>query len=446
MIAAKEEAAAAIPKMTFIDNWLDESSWSSWCPADNESRRLETPFKLPPNLWSPYHSFQTPKSMLRRVRNSDLHVTDTDYRHSLRCRDIHVNHQDPPPDLVPRAQDLLSRTRSSPELDDEVVQHLIRASRRVEEEEEAATVPHLAPHITPAVEMLPDKRLASNAGQLWCNSVPIPVMPSARKHKLPPLPKPQPGLIFGYSDTAFTENQSEAIDLLVDRQSGRSYAVPDLKVRFPFLQVEFKSQGEDRTHRIATNQAAGAGAIALNGNLELIRRGFGLDDFDYAEPRYFSISMNHEQARINVHWLAARARVDGQPYGFHVQPLSKYRLDHENGLRTLSRAIKNILDHGVQVRLGTLCDALDAYRERVINNEDGAADELTQQPQEDEPEAQAGQVISAHRAAAPALNDNNVSSRSERSQGSRSVARTCVAQTRLKEFSGPLTGFVSSVG
>jgi hypothetical protein len=95
------------------------------------------------------------------------------------------------------------------------------------------------------------------------------------------------------------------IDLLIDDQFGRSYAVPDQKIRFPFLEIEFKSQAKNGTHYIATNQAAGAGAIALNGNMDLIQRSFGMENFDYDEPQYFSVSMDHQLACVNVHWLRA---------------------------------------------------------------------------------------------------------------------------------------------
>jgi hypothetical protein len=91
------------------------------------------------------------------------------------------------------------------------------------------------------------------------------------------------------------------IDLLIDNQFRRNYAVPDQKFRFPFLNIEFKSQAKNCTHYVATNQVAGAGAIALNNHLELIRRSFGAESFDFDEPQFFSVTMDHKLARINVH-------------------------------------------------------------------------------------------------------------------------------------------------
>jgi hypothetical protein len=124
--------------------------------------------------------------------------------------------------------------------------------------------------------------LALNADQVWFKSVPVPFNPSILTNPFP-LPKPKPNLTFGYSETAFTRNQLETINLLVDDQFGRSYAVPDQKFLFPFLDVEFKSQAKNGTHYVTTNQVAGTGAIALNSNMELMQRSFGAEDFDYDE-------------------------------------------------------------------------------------------------------------------------------------------------------------------
>jgi hypothetical protein len=81
--------------------------------------------------------------------------------------------------------------------------------------------------------------------------------------------------------------------------------MPDQKLRFPFLNIEFKSQAENRTHYIATNQAAGVNAIALNGNL---KRGFGAEKFDFNESQFFSVTMDHAVAgSIRGHnWTAYR--------------------------------------------------------------------------------------------------------------------------------------------
>lgn len=116
---------------------------------------------------------------------------------------------------------------------------------------------------------IPDQSLVRNSNQLWFNSVSGPLDPMVLNNPLP-LPRPKPDLVFGYSRTAFDREEFTTIDLLVDDRLGWSYAVPDQKLRFPFLNIEFKSQAKDGTLHVATDQVAGAGAIALSGKLELI--------------------------------------------------------------------------------------------------------------------------------------------------------------------------------
>jgi hypothetical protein len=328
------------------------------------------PRKPAPVLPSPDKSFERTISTSRKSEKSAASVHDTDFHQSLRYRNIFIERENPSPELMRRAQKITSRSRASPEMDDATIQKLKDKSRMLRNEAEEEIIQQLAPRIIPAMDELPDQRLARNADQPWFNSVPVPLNANVLTTPLP-LPKPKPDLAFGYSQAAFTEKQLMTIDLLVDDQFGRSYAVPDQKVRFPFLEIEFKSQAKNGTHYLATNQAAGAGAVALNGYMDLMQRSFGLEKFDYEEPVYFSISMDHELARINIHWLKAPAEEGGQ-HSFHVEGLSKHLLDDSNGIRSLSRAIKNILDNGADARLRTLCGALDAYREAVIRNRNAA--------------------------------------------------------------------------
>ena len=327
------------------------------------------PRKDAPVLPSPQISFENSISTSRKSERSAASVHDTDYRQSLRYRNIYIEREDPPVELMRRAQRIISCPRASPEMDDATAKKLRNKARRLQDEAEEEIVQQLAPHIIPAMDEIPDQRLASNADQAWFNSVPVPLDSSILTNPLP-LPRPKPVLAFGYSEAAFTRNQLGAIDLLVDDQFGQSYAVPDKKLRFPFLDVEFKSQAKNGTHYVATNQVAGAGAIALIGNMDLMQRSFGMKDFDYNEPQFFSVTMDHAYAQINIHWL--RAPIEGGQYSFHVEGLSQHLLRDENGLRAVTRAIKNILDYGADTRLQTFCKALDAYRETVVRNREAA--------------------------------------------------------------------------
>jgi len=336
------------------------------------------PRKPAPVLPSPDKSFEGTISTSRKSEKSAVSVHDTDYHQSLRYRNIFIEREDPPLELMRRARRITSRSRTSPEMDDATIKKLKDRARRLRNEAEDKIIQQLAPHIIPAMAEIPDQKLEMSSDQRWFNAVPVPLDQSILTRPLP-LPRPQPDLAFGYSEAAFTRNQLGAIDLLVDDQFGQSHAVPDQQVRFPFLQIEFKSQAKNGTHYIATNQAAGAGAIAMNGYMDLMQRSSGMEKFDYEEPLYFSISMDHELVRINVHWL--RAPAEGGQHSFHVEGLSKHLLDDAKGIRAVVRAIKNILDNGADARLRTLCSALDAYRETVIRNRNAASVQREQQPE-----------------------------------------------------------------
>jgi len=49
-----------------------------------------------------------------------------------------------------------------------------------------------------------------------------------------------------------------------------------------------------------------------------------------------------------------------------VKRLSRHFLDNPIGIRAVIRAVKNVLNYGSDERLRKLCEALNAYREKVI--------------------------------------------------------------------------------
>ena len=356
-----------------VERWLNDSCSSRRLPVEDVARLVDIADTMSRRhsaaLPSPRDSFDRSTSVSKRSERSTASVHDSNYRHSLQYRNIYIERENAPTELMRRAHKIISRPRASPELDDAAIQELKDKSRRLQEDAEEEIAQQLAPEIIPAMKRLPDPNLARNAHQQWSNSVPIPLDRSILTNPLP-LPKPKPDLAFGYSQAAFTRDQLGTIELLVDDQFGRSYAVPDQKLRFPFLDIEFKSQAKNGTHYVATNQTANAGALALNGSIDLIQRSFGMEKFDYEEPQFFSVTMDHQFACVNVHWI--KAAVDRRAYSFHVDGLSQHLLRDAKGIRAVIRAIKNVLDYGADIRLRGLCSALDAYREAVIRDREAA--------------------------------------------------------------------------
>ena len=266
-------------------------------------------------------------------------------------RNIYIERKKPPKGLVWRAREIIMGPRLSPEVDDATAEKVADTSRELQTESEEDIIQQLAPSVIPGMNKVPDRRLASSAGHQWTNFAPVPLDPSILTNPLP-LSKPKPDKAFGYSEEAFTRNQLATIDLLTN-------ATPDKGLLFPFIDIEFKALAKGGSHIIATNQAANAGAIVGHGLVELTRRASGLDNLDYNEPQFFSLSMDHIYVQINMHWL----NVEDEQFRFHVERLSKHFLDDANGLRTVQRAVKNILDWGRDKRLRKIRKLLDVYRD-----------------------------------------------------------------------------------
>ncbi|KAI9856048.1 MAG: hypothetical protein M1813_009268 [Trichoglossum hirsutum] len=205
---------------------------------------------------------------------------------------------------------------------------------------------------------IPDRKLISKASHQWTNFVPVALDSSVLIRPIP-LSRPKPDKIFGYSKKAFTRNQLATIDLLTDTD-GRSYAMQDKGLYFPFIDIEFKALARGGSHVIATNKAANNNNNVLH---LTARRGSGLETLDCNEPHFFSISMDHTSVYVNVHRLSTST--GGEQSMFHVEMLSLYNLRDLGGLRAVQKTVKNILDWGRGERLQMICKQLDAYNEKV---------------------------------------------------------------------------------
>lgn len=122
------------------------------------------------------------------------------------------------------------------------------------------------------------------------------------------------------------------------------------------------SQAQGGTYFLATNKITDIGAIAMNGILQLARRISPEGNSGTSEPQFFSMSIDHAMACINVHWLSEKAE-SGQ-ICFHVEKLLPYFLDVD-GLKAVKRAVKNILDYCVSERPQKICEGLDAHLQIV---------------------------------------------------------------------------------
>ncbi|KAI9760411.1 MAG: hypothetical protein M4579_001707 [Chaenotheca gracillima] len=354
--------SAAQTKDELIYLWRDSS-----CVAQQTFPDLIGLPRTPPEdmstLTGPFRSVAFGENISSFSKKSKYSTTlhGPGYReNTLLFRNIHVNRETPPTELKDRATEITTKSRMSPELDDAAVEQVKSLVRRLEDQPEELIKIHLTPRLGLSQELPSKQELVQSSGGLWCDAVLIPPRPRMVELSMH-LRRPKPDLAFGYSKSALTEAQFVSSMLLTSdetsEQLGKSYARPENSLLYPFFTVEFKSQANQGTHFTASNQAAVAGAIGLNGVLEVFRRGLGLAKLNLDQPQFFSLTVDHELARLNIHWL--RLAEDGQ-YHFHMAVLSKHLLDDAAHLKALHRAIKNIFDYSTERRLQVLCAAIDA--------------------------------------------------------------------------------------
>lgn len=296
-------------------------------------------------------------------RKSTASVHDTDYRVTLEQYNIYIMEKEPNPEFIERANKIISCQRETPELDDAAVKRLRATMRELQNEGEEDVKNELGTVIIPGFNTPPNEKLNGISGQLWTKSIPVALDLNVLAVPLP-LPKPKPDKAFGYAKAAFNPSQLSTIKLLTQGPLGPSFASPYEGLCFPFLVIELKSQAKDGSIRVARNQAAGAGAIALNGILELMSRGSTLDDLDLNRPLFFSVTMDQEFAGVNAHWIDKNP--DTNQRTFYLEELKMLPLKYDDSIQVLQRAIKNIFDYAAGPHLKPILDALDEHRKKIL--------------------------------------------------------------------------------
>ncbi|MCJ1425972.1 hypothetical protein MMC29_003873 [Sticta canariensis] len=341
-----------IPKNKFIDDWFSVSDWSRKRKSSNEMSQLPSP-------GGTATTSSQKSTATASTRKSTASVHDTDYRVTLEQYNIYIMDKEPNPEFIERANNIILRQRETPELDDVAVRKLRASMRELQNEGEEDVKNKLGAVIIPGFNTPPNEKLHVVSGQLWTKSIPVPLDQNVLAAPLP-LPKPKPDKAFGYAKVAFNASQLSTINVLAQVPLGPSFASPYEGLRFPFFVIELKSQAKDGSIRVARNQAAGAGAVALNGILELMSRGSTLDDFDLNQPLFFSVAMDQEFAGVNAHWIGKNP--DTNQYTFNLEELKMLPLKYDDSIQVLQRAIKNIFDYAADPHLKPILDALDEHR------------------------------------------------------------------------------------
>lgn len=318
--------------------------------------------------------------------NKTIGVARPDFRTVLGDHNIYIGEEDPTAPLLKQAKKIISEPHQSSEMDDATVLLLKTNLKRVAAQGEDALIGVLGIHLFPAMRVIPDPKIEARRNETWDNTIAIALPPGpASSTILPPLPKPKPDLVFGYSKTAFDLNQRSVIRLL-SNISG-SYAMPAKGLIFPFLQIEFKAFATGGNPFVAENQAANGGAIAMNGLLKLNMGILGEPILGSDSPHFFSVTLNNKFASVNAHWLSRGA--GDEPICYHMATLSDYCLTESGGLRAVHQIVKNILDHAVNKQLPLIREALNTYNHNLVGEQENAnpgQEPLLEPREEDEEE------------------------------------------------------------
>ena len=94
----------------------------------------------------------------------------------------------------------------------------------------------------------------------------------------------------------------------------------------------------------------------MNDTLELISRSFGLENFDFDQPLFFSVTMDQRLVCLNLHWIANQA--DTNQRSFNLNEISVYPLKQRDRINTIRSAVNNIYDHFSDTHLELILDAL----------------------------------------------------------------------------------------
>ncbi|KAK2751377.1 hypothetical protein FQN55_001114 [Onygenales sp. PD_40] len=364
-----------------IEHWVDTSSWPFAHPAD--SAILIRPFQNESASTVP-NCFSSIQSLSGVSEDGDDGLCG---QGPLDYRGVYVYRNEPPEQLMRTAREVVNGEGYSATSftadgvnDDTIAEELSQLPRCLWNASEDEIVEKLAARLAPTIP--PDHLLSTSLNKPWTHSLPLPLLPEFQLPESPippPLPCPTPSLAYGFSQSAFTKSQHAILGSLTtptpypNHASPKSPTCPDAHLLFPFLTIHVAAP--PHSHHPPTDAASTTAALALHGLTELYRRSLGADAIDYASPRFFSLTVDGQTARVNVHWLAlaeatrtrpanmnANGNGKGRPFRFHTELVGVYLLCEKESVKALRRAVRGVLGYAVTVLLGRLRVLLDVCR------------------------------------------------------------------------------------
>lgn len=306
---------------------------------------MRTPLSDPPSPPSSFASLPsvsaartafttlTPDSSVQRVKGPT-------YRHDLALNFIVIDPVDYDSTVVSAANDIFSKMRTSPGISE---QQAIQAKDtlkilRGESDEGTLKDGFLETGIFPGVIPLPG---IAKGGNIMFDSRNLPHQPLA-----PPLPRPKPKqhYCFAYDQFSPEETFKQSNSIL------QPSAAPSTTGFWPFLVVEFKSQAKQGTHWTGENQAAGGGAVCVNGMEKLLS--IASESATPIQSIAFSCVVDRKHANLWVHYLEKLS-------GYYISvEVKSYYLNAHQDIILCRNSLRNILDWAIETRLPAIHDKL----------------------------------------------------------------------------------------
>ena len=142
------------------------------------------------------------------------------------------------------------------------------------------------------------------------------------------------------------------------------YAKPSSAGYWPFFMIELKAASRGGTHFVGENQAAGAGAHCVK-SVETL---FSFTQRERIEEKtfdslVFSCVADAQHGTLWVHWRDSEANGELK---YKNTELRDYAWKHDpKDLVDFRRAVRNIIDYGVNERLPEIKEALDVLVQQV---------------------------------------------------------------------------------
>ncbi|KAL9112359.1 MAG: hypothetical protein Q9187_007785 [Circinaria calcarea] len=249
-----------------------------------------------------------------------------------------------PEELRTFADEYILKQRKSPQLGDEAV---AKVKDTAEELAECTEGP-IAKLIR--TDMFPFERpgIAEGGNSPW-STVGLPNNPEYQYD----VAVPEPDTHFGYP-TNQRSAWSTAQNNVIAHPVARLYAQPAPGNTFPFLMVEIKSEAAGGSIYVAENQAAGSGSHSVNALLWLLKEAGTYDSSSLKDTIAFTITMSHREAIFYLHWYSEADR------RYYMSFLKSYSSMTTKDIRACNNTVKNIIDHGLEVRRPAISTALEA--------------------------------------------------------------------------------------